>query len=494
MPGRTFSSGNYRYGFNSMEKDDEILGNGNSLDFGARIYDARLGRWMATDPLAYQFPWASPYNFVFNKPMIFVDPDGRNPQVAYVMWNMRYNVSKAQLKLENPTWSELRLSATAAWYASREIVHVGLDIVGFVPVVGEVADGINAAIYVAEGNHLDAAFSAISLVPLAGDAVSKSVKYSLKVADEVGGLGLAVSRSFKSIDQAKKWIQSAYDNGIQYADEAFGFIAKAKPCGCFTAGTQVYIEDGYKNIEEIKVGDLVWAYDDKTDEIALKKVIDTFSLRFSQIYKIYFGDEVLEATHEHPFFIGGKWYKVDELKVGDILTLYDGTDQRISKIELVEGDFKVFNFTVEDFHTYYVSSSNVLVHNGICDLWSNLSPSTLASELKIAKELGVGALKIGSDNFDKVIQNGPLKFIVSTSGELKIMQKFADDGTEIAHTVLSKGENVFSAGELSIAGSRETGYYILELTNHSGHYKPSAESLEVAKEALQNGLKILGGL
>lgn len=34
-----------------MEKDNEVKGSGNSLDFGARIYDSRLGKWLSTDPL-----------------------------------------------------------------------------------------------------------------------------------------------------------------------------------------------------------------------------------------------------------------------------------------------------------------------------------------------------------------------------------------------------------------------------------------------------------
>ena len=52
MPGREFSSTDYRYGFNGKENDNEVKGNGNSLDFGARIYDPRLGRWMSPDPKA----------------------------------------------------------------------------------------------------------------------------------------------------------------------------------------------------------------------------------------------------------------------------------------------------------------------------------------------------------------------------------------------------------------------------------------------------------
>ena len=68
----------YRYGFNGMEKDDEVKGSGNSYDFGARMYDSRLGRWLSLDPLVRSFEYVSPYNFVLNSPIYFVDPDGRD--------------------------------------------------------------------------------------------------------------------------------------------------------------------------------------------------------------------------------------------------------------------------------------------------------------------------------------------------------------------------------------------------------------------------------
>lgn len=71
------SNDNYRYGFNGMESDDEIKGEKNSLDFGARIYDPRIGRWMSVDPLQKKYPASSPYSFVLNTPIQAVDPDGR---------------------------------------------------------------------------------------------------------------------------------------------------------------------------------------------------------------------------------------------------------------------------------------------------------------------------------------------------------------------------------------------------------------------------------
>ncbi len=78
MPGRhdEISGRTYAYGFNGMERDEEVKGAGNSYDFGARMQDPRLGRFLSVDPLADQRPWVSPYNFVQNNPLTRIDPTG----------------------------------------------------------------------------------------------------------------------------------------------------------------------------------------------------------------------------------------------------------------------------------------------------------------------------------------------------------------------------------------------------------------------------------
>jgi len=65
----------YQYKYNGKEWQDEL--NLNLYDYGARNYDPALGRWMNLDPLANMYPSTSPYAFVNNNPLIFVDPDGR---------------------------------------------------------------------------------------------------------------------------------------------------------------------------------------------------------------------------------------------------------------------------------------------------------------------------------------------------------------------------------------------------------------------------------
>lgn len=77
MPGRQFSSNAYRYGFNGKERDDEGLGGGSSTyDYGFRIYNPALGRFLSIDPLAKEFPFYTPYQFSGNKAIACLDLDG----------------------------------------------------------------------------------------------------------------------------------------------------------------------------------------------------------------------------------------------------------------------------------------------------------------------------------------------------------------------------------------------------------------------------------
>ena len=78
MPGRGFQVGKYRFGFGGKEKDNEVKGDGNELDFGDRTYDPRDGRWLSVDPLQKKYPGFSPYNAFGNNPIILKDPDGRD--------------------------------------------------------------------------------------------------------------------------------------------------------------------------------------------------------------------------------------------------------------------------------------------------------------------------------------------------------------------------------------------------------------------------------
>lgn len=75
MPGRKYSVGNaYRYGFNGKENDNDITEGGQ--DYGMRIYECRLGRFLSVDPLQNKYPDLTPYQFTNNSPIANVDLDG----------------------------------------------------------------------------------------------------------------------------------------------------------------------------------------------------------------------------------------------------------------------------------------------------------------------------------------------------------------------------------------------------------------------------------
>lgn len=85
MPDRQYSAGTgYRYGFNGKENDNEVKGEGNQQDYGMRIYDPRLGKFLSVDPLAQSFPWNSPYSFAEGDVMRSIDLDGAEKQIVTI--------------------------------------------------------------------------------------------------------------------------------------------------------------------------------------------------------------------------------------------------------------------------------------------------------------------------------------------------------------------------------------------------------------------------
>ena len=108
----------------------------------------------------------------------------------------------------------------------------------------------------------------------------------------------------------------------------------------------------------------------------------TFLNEKDELVHVQVNGETITCTTEHPFYVQGKgWIAAKDLKIGDKLELQNGEDAFVDTIrrEKLAEPIQVFNFEVEDFHTYYVGAGCVLVHN-VC---SN-SPNALgkAGEMK----------------------------------------------------------------------------------------------------------------
>ncbi|WP_369252060.1 polymorphic toxin-type HINT domain-containing protein [Streptomyces sp. R41] len=164
------------------------------------------------------------------------------------------------------------------------------------------------------------------------------------------------------------------------------------PCKCFLAGTDVLMADGStKNIEDIKLGDKVFATDPETGKTGPRKVtrlIRTEGDKYFSELSIATKDgiEKLTATHEHPFWSPSQhdWIPAGSLKPGMTLRTDDGHTVIITGNHPFTHRARTYNLTVDGLHTYYVLAGDtpVLVHNsnGACGVTgiSNLHGKSLA--------------------------------------------------------------------------------------------------------------------
>ena len=160
----------------------------------------------------------------------------------------------------------------------------------------------------------------------------------------------------------------AFQIGVMIAMAGFSQMANVGNAAgvCFVAGTLVQTADGTAAIETIEVGDYVWAWDELRNDVLLKRVLETYVNETDELVHVFVNGEEIVTTPPHPFYSPVKgWTDAVHLRAGDILVLVNGEYVVVEKVqhELLENPVKVYNFQVEDYHTYYVAESGVLVHN-----------------------------------------------------------------------------------------------------------------------------------
>jgi RHS repeat-associated protein len=108
MPGRKYQAGSvYRYGFNGKENDKDA-GEG-VQDYGMRIYDTRLVRFLSVDPLFKSFPWYTPYQFAGNTPIQAIDLDGEEEKHYTLTLNKNGSATLTNLPSKTKEYNEIPL-------------------------------------------------------------------------------------------------------------------------------------------------------------------------------------------------------------------------------------------------------------------------------------------------------------------------------------------------------------------------------------------------
>lgn len=138
--------------------------------------------------------------------------------------------------------------------------------------------------------------------------------------------------------------------------------------GCFASGTLITTNHNYKNIEDVKIGDIVLSYNEKTKKNEYSKVLQTMIHNvYEKIYSLFIKDDKLKVTGNHRFLIihnnEQKWIEAADLQVGDLVLFADGSLHQISKINTQLRFMTVYNFEVSNTHNYYVGENQILAHN-----------------------------------------------------------------------------------------------------------------------------------
>lgn len=135
---------------------------------------------------------------------------------------------------------------------------------------------------------------------------------------------------------------------------------------CFVSGTCISTPKGNQRIEDIKVGSKVYSENPKNGKIGIKRVTKVFVRQTNILYHVFTDKDEIITTSEHPFWIESKgWIAAKNLLSGYILhTQNEGYTEIVDvKIECHKQPVNVYNFEVQDWHTYFVGDEKVLVHN-----------------------------------------------------------------------------------------------------------------------------------
>ena len=320
----------------------------------SRYYDPAIGRFLNADTeisgVGGEILGNNMFSYCLNNPVNMSDPTGH--------W---------------PSWATVALGVAAAVVAvAVTVATLGAAAPAAACTLAAVGMSYGASYAVAT----TVATVAVAATTVAASAYAADVAYSSVTGDSV-----LLNTVFQGNSEA-------YETGMfltSFATAGMFELAANSPGTCFIAGTLVSTLFGKTKIENIEAGDKVWAENPETGQKELKTVVRTFENESSELVHIFVYGEEITTTPTHPFYVPQKgWTDAIKLCAGDILVLRNGDYVIIEKVqhEILETPIRVYNFEVEDFHTYYVGDSSVLVHNADCGVTSASTGRTTARNLK----------------------------------------------------------------------------------------------------------------
>lgn len=271
----------------------------------------------------------------------------------------------------------------------------------------------------------------------AGNAASAAVKGG-KLARVAYKAGKAVNKGRKAIKALKKVPKVIIKPGAKLLTKA-GAKALAKGLAkkvddialktgkicvfaCFPAGTLVDTENGKIPIEQVKIGDRVWAFNEETGDAALKEITQTIARECDHTIELYTEQEMVETTAEHPFYTREGWRDAADLQPGDGIITRDKRELAITETRFSYEAKQVYNFEVASWHTYFVGALAWPVHNA-----AKCATKLIKDVSKRLKYLGRTpgkSSKTGREVFERMMKEDPAAARVRRIGKKEVKEFF----------------------------------------------------------------------
>ena len=403
-----------RIGFTGHEEDKET----GLIYAKARYYDPDEPRFISSDPfagLANTPPSLHTYLYGYQNPQLYIDPDGRFPGTSHARDFFR-GLKESQNRSSRAMQGSLGggLASDLAVRSANALQGIGG---GLFAVAGEALNVADLALDVSAANSVfkntEVGRTSAKRVSSTIDSAIQAGRAVQQAVNEKGYYGATAAAATSAVNSVAKgahdvFIKGDLEAGANLSGGVFtsvipgaaglkaaraGKAAKAPPttkinkestggsdpqritCACcFVAGTLVYTQDGFKNIEDIAIGDVVASRDEETKEIDWKPVANTFVFDDERTtFELVLTDaegnaQKFEVTDNHPFWIDGTgWVDSGKLEAGMQVQSYDGDLLTVVSLTSLNESPVTYNFEVEGFHTYFVGESKAWVHNCDCD-------------------------------------------------------------------------------------------------------------------------------